>query len=217
MKKYIAFFLFLSLFFAFKGYGQQFNGGIIGGISASEISGDYLAGPNKLGAYAGAFANIYISDRSALQMEIDFVQKGSRKIPDAGDTIAGQTYDYKLVLNYINVPILYRYDWTKFISFEAGPSIGLLLDSYEMVNGWENDDVYGGDFNFFDFGIDLGMNFRFLMNWELNVRYSNTIFLTPVRPHAGNAQTFFNRGQLNEVLSFTLHYTMFARGRRWYE
>lgn len=217
MKKILLIILLLSLGFFSRVSAQQFNGGIIGGISASEISGDYLAGPNKLGAYAGAFANIYIADRSALQMEIDFVQKGSRKVPDANDTIAGATYDYKLVLNYINVPVLYRYDWTEFISVEAGPSIGLLLDSYEMVNGWEDDNVSGGDFNFLDLGVDVGLSFRFLLNWELNVRYSNTFFMTPVRPHAGNAQTFFNRGQLNEVLSFTLHYTMFARGKRWYE
>ncbi len=196
---------------------QQFNGGFLAGISASEISGDYLAGPNKLGIYAGAFANLYIAERSALQMEIDFVQKGSRKIPGANDTIPGATYDYKLVLNYINVPILYRYDWTPFVSVEVGPSIGFLLDSYEMVNGWEEEDIYGGPFNFLDPGIDLGVSLRFLMNWELNIRYSNTFFLSPVRAHAGNAQTFFNRGQLNEVLSFTLHYTLYARGKRWFE
>ncbi len=217
MKNFSLIILVLNLVFLSGVSAQQFNGGIIGGISASEIMGDQLHGPNKLGAYAGVFANIYITDRSALQMELDFVQKGSRKVPGAADTIPNQVYDYKLVLNYINVPFLYRYDWTKYISVEVGPSFSFLLNSYEMVNGWENDDVNGGDFNFLDFGIDVGASFRFLLNWELNVRYSNTFFLTPVRAHAGNTQTFFNRGQLNEVLSFTLHYTMFARGRRWFE
>jgi len=208
--------LFTVLLFS-KTYAQQFNGGLIGGINGSEISGDYLSGPNKLGSYFGAFANVYISQRKSLQMEMDFIQKGSRKVPGAGDTISGQVYDYKLVLNYISVPLLYKYDWTKNISFEGGPSFGFLLNSYEMSNGYVDDEVYGGDFNFLDFGLDLGMSFRFLLNWELNVRYSNTFFLTPVREHSGGATTWINKGQLNEVLSFTLHYTMFARGRRWYE
>ncbi|HPE86010.1 MAG: porin family protein [Bacteroidales bacterium] len=217
MKKILPLFIFFIVFYTYSVFSQQFNGGFVGGISASEVSGDYLSGPNKLGAYAGVFANIYIAERSSFQMEIDYVQKGSRKVPDASDTIPGLVYDYKLVLNYINIPLLYKYDWTNYLSFEAGPSVGLLLDSYEMSNGYINDEVYGGKFNFFDFGLDFGLSLRFLLNWELNVRYSNTVFLTPVRPHAGNAQTFLNRGQLNEVLSFTLHYTFFARGRRWFE
>ena len=51
----------LILFFCYGSKSQKFNGGIIGGISISQVSGDDLAGFNCLGLVFGGFSNIKIS------------------------------------------------------------------------------------------------------------------------------------------------------------
>ena len=88
----------LLIFVCFSLKSQQFNGGVLGGVSASQITGDELSGFNKAGLYLGSFVNFYLNRRTSIQMEIDYIQKGSRKNPnpDNNDFIT-----YKLNLNLL--------------------------------------------------------------------------------------------------------------------
>lgn len=195
----IKYVLLLSLTFASCTlFSQGFNGGVIAGLSTSEISGDFLNGPSKAGLYLGFFTNRYFSSSSSMQMEIDYVQKGSRKVPDSADIT-----DYKLRLHYIELHFYYKYDIQRF-TFEAGPSLGYLADSYEETDGWIIDDP----FNHLDFSINIGAYYAINDNLRFNIRYSNTAFI-PVRDNPSGHTPTLRRGQYNEVLSFTIHYTFF--------
>ena len=180
---------------------QQFNGGLILGISTSEISGDLVNGPSKVGIYSGVFVNRKFWKKSFFQLELNFVQKGSKKNPD---TINFNTYILRL--NYAEVHILYKNNFRKKLSFEIGPSFGYLLHQYEAADEMQ----LNVPFEKWDIGLDIGLIYAFTEKWKLDIRYFNTIFF-PVRKHASGATYFLNRGQYNEVLSFTMHYQFRTR------
>ncbi len=189
------------MFLGFALSAQDFHGGILGGLSASEISGDRLEGPNKAGFYLGAFVNRYFTHRSSIQMELDFIQKGSRENPDSSNAYQS----YLLRLNYIEMPVHYKYDFHEKGTLEAGLSLGVLIHQNEKVNDYEWW-VSGSDFDKIDLSFNIGAYFTIIKNLRINVRYSNSIL--PVRPHAGGATWRANKGQYNEVLSFVLFYEL---------
>ncbi len=179
---------------------QEFRGGVLGGLAASEISGDRLQGPNKAGFYLGAFVNRYISQRSSFQMELDFIQKGSRENPDS----ANNFQSYLLRLNYVELPVHYRYDFHERGTLETGLSLGVLIHSYEEANGYEW--VSGPEFNRTDLSFNIGAFYSITERLRINVRYSNSILA--VRPHSMGQTYRWNKGQYNEVLSFVLFYEL---------
>jgi hypothetical protein len=192
----------LLIFFVslFSLSAQDFNGGVLGGLAASEISGDRLQGPNKAGVYLGAFVNRYITPRSSFQMELDFIQKGSRENPDS----ANNYESYLLRLNYIELPVHYRYDFHERGTLEAGLSLGVLIHSYEEANGYEW--VSGPEFQRTDLSFNIGAFYTIMERLRINVRYSNSILA--VRPHSQGQTYRWNKGQYNEVLSFVLFYEL---------
>src|SRR5688572_11278489 len=92
-------------------FSQQFKAGLLGGIVTSQVDGDTYAGYNKAGLFGGAFVSKRISPESrwTALFEITYIQKGSRKVPhpDRGDYV-----DYKLKLDYAEVPLLLKYDFS---------------------------------------------------------------------------------------------------------
>ncbi len=182
--------------FTLVSFGQDFHGGVLFGVAGTEISGDRLSGPNKAGLYLGGFVNREFGERSSLQMELDFIQKGSRKNPDS------LSYDsYLLRLSYIEIPVHYRYEFVERASLEVGLSLGVLVHSYEERN---TIDPYSRPFNPLDLSFSFGLFYALTKKMKINVRYANSILA--VRPHS-NGQTYkWNRGQYNEVLSFVLFY-----------
>lgn len=177
---------------------QQFNGGLIIGLSATEISGDRLHGPNKAGIYAGAFVNRYITEKSSLQMELNFVQKGSRMNPDTTNNFE----QYLLRINYAELFLHYKWDFHPMFTLETGPSLGVLINSYEEADFM----ILDRPLKSFDLSGNIGLFYHFHRQWSFNIRYSNSILA--VRPHTFGQTYRWNRGQYNEVLSFTLHYKL---------
>lgn len=193
----IIIFVFFCLLFN-KLYSQKFDGGIQLGLSTSEISGDRLNGPSKAGLYVGAFTNLKISSRASLQLELNYVQKGSRKIPDSTDFTS-----YILRLNYIELPLFVKYNISSKISLETGPYIGFLIHHYEEQDYMEA--ISDPPFKKTDIGANIGLYYTLTKHLKANVRYSNTLFF-PVQKRGSGETYWLKKGRYNEVLSFTLHY-----------
>jgi hypothetical protein len=199
--RYFYFFAFNLIFTLLTvlamGQEQRFNGGVQAGVAAAEISGDRLEGPNKAGIYAGGFVNRYFTERSSLQMELNFIQKGSRKNPDTLDN----SNFYLLRLNYVELFLHYKWDFAKSFTLEAGPSFGVLINSYEEADGQI---LTEPPFNAGDLSGNIGLFYTFSQRLRFNIRYSNSILA--VRAHSSGETYKWNQGQYNEVLSFTFHY-----------
>lgn len=189
----------ILLVFSLSIYGQDFNGGVLGGINATQVFGDSFSGPNKAGLYLGVFVNRYFSKRSSIQLELDFIQKGSRKNPNSS---TGDYNSYLLKLNYIELPVLYKYDFAEKGTLEAGLTLGVLVNNYEEANG--STDVSGEEFNSLDFGADIGIYYTLVKNLRINLRISSSII--PIRPHSSGQTYRLNGGQYNQGIAFILYY-----------
>ena len=199
MKK-IFLFVFLSIS-VYVSHGQVFHGGLFLGIAASQISGDLLSGFNKPGLYGGGFANVYFSEKIALQLEMYYIQKGSRKVykQNAFDS-------YKLNLQYIEMALLFKWDFSRRFFFEMGPSIGVIM----KTTGVEKDG-YGlvpnpnrPAFNNTDLCGIVGLGVNIYDNFKINVRGENSII--PVRKPEVGTSWRLNRWQYNSTLTLSLIY-----------
>ena len=109
-------------------HAEGFEAGVRFGMCASQVDGDHLVGFNKAGLLGGITLSRAISERSSLNMEMIFIQKGSVKPTNTDDN----TY-YRMRLAYVEVPFLWRWSAGKRISFEAGPAFGVLVSSREEI------------------------------------------------------------------------------------
>jgi hypothetical protein len=181
---------------------QRFRSGIKAGISTSQVSGDNLSGFHKAGLMAGALIQRDVTEKLSYQIEMIYIQKGSRKAtkPDEGDN-----FFFLMKLNYLEVPLLLQYRKDRFI-YEAGLMFGRLIhSSVENESGLypslhpESRPFYKEELSA-GIGISYPLYNKIFMNW----RITNSIL--PVRNHQGNATYRFNRGQYNTVMQFTFNY-----------
>jgi hypothetical protein len=188
----------LALFVVQVQAQQRFRAGIKAGISTSQVSGDTYSGYNKAGFAGGGFVTGTFNEKWTGQFEILYIQKGSRHNgnPDKGD------YNYYfLQLDYVEVPLLFQYHQNKF-TYEAGPGIGFLVKQQETFNFQNLTGVR--PFNKNEVCINLGINYMIFDNLGISWRFSNSV--TSIRTHASGARRWYNPGELNDVLAFTLTY-----------
>lgn len=194
----VKFFIILtSIFLAGEIKAQVFNAGVGGGLNVSQVDGDGFSGYNKVGPAVGVFVNTFFSEFLAGQIEINYSAKGSR----FRTTIEEPRY-YRLALHYVEIPVLIKYCALSEIIIEAGLSGGYLFLAREEDEFGQMPDTR--DFRKTEFGAHMGTAYLFTDNISLGVRISYSII--PVRKHAGGGTYYFNRGQNNNVVSFTLHY-----------
>jgi hypothetical protein len=177
---------------------QRFHAGLTAGLSTSQVAGDELSGFNQAGLIAGAFANTAISDNFLLQMEMMYIQKGSKKpYQESNPTL------YIMRLNYIEVPVLFLWKINSRFVAEGGPAFGFLVFSEEK-------DEYGveegrPEFNKMDFSACIGLQYKLSDTWSFTTRFSNSF--VPIRGEAGGYSfLYFERGQYNTVLAFAFQY-----------
>lgn len=175
---------------------QNFNAGLSGGFTTSQISGDYLEGFDKLGAKFGAYVSYPLKKNMDLGVEAQFIQKGSKK-----PYIENSPQTYSFSLNYIELPVYLSYDYKENIAFEAGIAPSLLVSFEELENGY---DVLNSQPE--DFSLDYLMGLKYHINkfYGLNLRYCNSIL--PVRSSSLESSDTDNRGQYSSLFSLSFFY-----------
>lgn len=163
---------------------SRFYGGVRVGFTASQISGDDLAGFHKVGAHAGLYVNraVVPSGRLKLQLELDFTMKGSHS-----HTPKNQIADnfYSLTLGYVEMPLLVVWTagkwtlWGQLFQFdlEIGPVFGVNVFSREReANGL----IEGRPpFRWYEFSGLAGISLQVADHHSVNFRYGNSF--VPVR------------------------------------
>lgn len=210
MKKLCLLFLLLIPLLNIK--AQDFKAGPLGGLSVSQVDGDSFAGYQKLGVNVGAFVSRPLSKSWDIQLNIEYMQKGSRKTPNVEKN---EFDDYKIDLGYIQFPLVARYRYKDF-SFEGGLSIGALLHSDEYKDGQDLSELEGvPPFQTMEYATVLGFNYHFNDRIWINTRllysinriripYDGQIPIYDPRPHWLSRKP----GQYNNNLVFSLYYSI---------
>jgi len=162
-------------------YAQHFMVGLSAGPVVSDVQGmDTRDDDNdfyKVGISAGAFVNRKINRKNTLQLEINYVQKGTEQLPDS----TNNGY-FKLVLNYVEVPFIIRHRilfnprkkaYNNF-EWELGASGGYLFSTKFIDNGY-NLLLEPNSYNKTDVSILGGINYRFPNGFYFSARYSNSV------------------------------------------
>jgi len=190
-------------------HAQSFGGGFKTGIVASEVSGDNMGGPNKLGFFAAAFTSLPINKYAHLQAEVMYIQKGSRSRPNKYNDY----YDYRFALQYVEIPLLYvqnlaRFSDNKLLSktlINVGLSVSVLTQYQEKESGssllFKQNNYKPAELN-----LLLGLSYPLKENLYCILGYSNSI--TPIRPHASGETTWNNKGQYNSLWTIGLSYNI---------
>jgi hypothetical protein len=208
-------FVFCSLLFFFSktNFAQDVPEGVFSlkpsaGLNACQIHGDSYSGFNKAGVFAGFAVNAKMNKRASLEMGSYYSQKGARhkQNPEKGD------YSYYFVnLNYVDVPLTFHYFLNKDYFFTGGPSLALLINYKEIVNGSDYSGAY--PFSLTDVGINAGLGKKIREKFYVEVRSSNSI--SPIRSYGVLATKVFypnpiaqafNKGLYNNIITFILSY-----------
>ncbi|MBL7138388.1 MAG: PorT family protein, partial [Bacteroidales bacterium] len=195
-------------------FAQQFDGGILAGGVVSQVDGDNWAGFSKVGFLAGGFVNLELSPHSSLQLEMEYIQKGSRKPSYYQEN---DFHDYLLRLHYLEIPLLYQFTFLKRIQVEAGPAADVLLGYQEQVDGQEVPNDYpfrrvtlAGIVGASGY-ITKHLKATFRFNYSLlSIRHPQPV---EVRPTVWR-KILFEWGQYNNVMSLSVAYQFKGR-RNW--
>ncbi|MBT3621641.1 MAG: PorT family protein [Flavobacteriales bacterium] len=205
MKKKFALLLCCG-FLALSSQAQNFGGGVILGFSTSQVGGDNLAGFNKAGLLIGAYGNKSISELLSFQMEMTFIQKGSNN-PKMNDAEHSNYLKEDISCSYIEVPLLLQYHQSNKLKIEGGVQLAYLINGYYNDIDGEIPTYSVNPFIKYDFGLLLGIDYKYSENISLNTRLSNSILPIGAEDYDGvNSYNSSRKGKYNSVLSFAIHY-----------
>jgi hypothetical protein len=178
--------------------GQEFSAGVHFGMTATQVDGDQLEGFNKAGITGGLFVSRQLGEHAAMYFELMYIQKGSRKPLDKDDNSF-----YRMRLNYLEVPLLYRYKAGKKLGLQFGPAVGVLVFAQEDDQLGEV--RYAPPFKKMDYSLCGGLTYDISDHLLFDFRYSYS--LVPVRPFdVTRTYLYWESGQFNSVLQLTLDY-----------
>jgi hypothetical protein len=187
-------------------FPQTFHGGIMAGITASQVDGDSYAGFNKVGLQGGVYVNTMLVGRLGARMEIKYAARGARKPVSSDDTQV-----YQLTLHYIDLPVMLHYDIYRITRLELGIVPGYLFDKQGKDNGGRLPESFLVAFRKFDLGSLIGISLILSDRFSLNLRYSYSLLSIRDPDKAGGFYGWFGRilglnsGDYNNYLSFGLY------------
>jgi len=117
MKKNIFIILFICL--SISSFSQKFNGFLVFGLSASQIDGDTYGGYHKIGGTLGFDVTYALQNNWSFQTGIDYIGKGAAN--------SKTQYYYRVRLNYVQVPVLWNYYFSEYLSLTGGVNFSYLI------------------------------------------------------------------------------------------
>ena len=200
--------LLLLLVFSGNTYGQRIKGMAIAGGSLTQVEGDEIKGWSQFGFTGGLGAIVPFGKNNTWGFNIEtlFSQKGSFQKKQFDDD--SLTDEYRLRLNYIEIPLYFSYTDKDVLSFGAGGYWGYLVSSAEQEHsGYQKPYMDSVPFNVNDWGFLIDFKVRIWKHLHVNVRYSQSLGIIRERyypPLYGAAA--YTRKQYNQVLSLRAVY-----------
>lgn len=204
------------------GYSQRIKGSLIVGMNISQVDGDEIYGFNKVGMNLGAAAILPLGKNFSFTVETLFSQKGSSQgkqyeyTDSSGNLLTGQ---YKLKLDYLEVPFLFHYTDKDIISAGVGFSFGRLVSVKEYEHDTLNQftTLNSGTYNRNDYSVLVDLFFRIhkkIPRFKLNVRYSYSMRKIRTREFKDiYGEVTHSRDQFNNVFALRLIYVFNEKAR----
>lgn len=189
-------FLLTALLYNLTLFAQKFEAGFVGGFSASQISGDGLAGFDKGGARLGAYISYPLKNkRINFEVGMQYLQKGSKE-PSGERGIS----NYNMNLHYVEVPFTVNYSLKNGLLLETGVGAGILVNyTEENANGT----LLGESPNTLALDFLCGIQYQVFEQLKINVRYGNSI--TPIRKESVE-NSLENKDWYSSLVTFALMY-----------
>ena len=139
MKKKLLVFFTAALLVSLSSLGQGFHLGIKAGANGLKVDGLSFKDGFDYGYSLGGFAEINFSPKIGIQPEVVWNQTNFRTAEKFSDIYPQGTSDVKGSLNYLSIPLILNYRPVKFLSLQAGPQFGILLNKDQSLfeNGKE--------------------------------------------------------------------------------
>ncbi len=161
----------LSLFAALlitQAMMAQFHVGIKGGANITKVDGKSFSDQFRYGYHLGGFMEIRMGNKFVLQPEVLWNQYAT-KLDSNFKNVYEDVFDgnSNIKLNYLSIPIVINYKLIgSFLSLQAGPQFGILIDQNETLlqNG-------GNAFKKGDLSMLAGVQFKVGM-MRINGRYA---------------------------------------------
>ncbi len=141
---------FLSLFAAVllsQAIMAQFHLGVKAGANITKVDGKSFKDEFRYGYHLGGFAEIRLGNKLVLQPEVLFNQYATR-LDSNYKNVYEDVFDgnSNIKLNYLSVPVLLNYKLIgNFISLQAGPQFGVLIDQNKTLLQNGGNAFKGGD------------------------------------------------------------------------
>lgn len=117
----------------------------------------------RIGFHLGIISHNHLSDKIAIQPELQFSSQGTERENGAND------YNYKM--NYINLPVMFQYMFNNGFRVEAGPYVGVLVGAKDVYDDGTSDDAKD-DYKGVDAGLGLGLNYLTYSGFGVGGRYN---------------------------------------------
>jgi hypothetical protein len=145
--------------------------GIIAGVNFASLTGDNTNNQSSLtGFHAGAVVDIPFADGFSVQPGLVYSAQGAEYEDSEED---GISYDGKFKLDYLNVPLIVKYEVADGFTLEAGPQIGFNIsakDEYESPEDSGEEDIE--DFKSIDFAASVGLGYTMASGLNIGARYN---------------------------------------------
>lgn len=144
----------LSLFAALllsQAIMAQFHLGVKAGANVTKIQSKSFKDEFKYGYHLGGFAEVRLSDKFELQPEVLFNQYSTTvdsNFKNIYQNAVASSDQRNVKLNYLSVPILLNYKLIgSFLSLQAGPQFGVLINKNKTLLQNGGDAFKHGDFS----------------------------------------------------------------------
>lgn len=163
MKKTIL--LFVAAFFVMATYAQDpAKFGLKAGLNLSRLSlSNDVKTDFRTGFHFGGLSHIHLTPSFSLQPEVYFSTQGAEY--EAGNN------DMVEKLSYINIPVLFQYNFANGFRLQGGPQLGVLVDSEFEMNGVETN-TSSDNYNNVDFSIPVGLSYLGYSGFGIDLRYN---------------------------------------------
>jgi hypothetical protein len=115
----------------------QFDVGIKAGANINKVEGRTFKEEFNYGYHLGGFARIGLGEKWGIQPEVLFNQlqtKTSNNPSDIWENAGNDVVNRDVKLNYLSIPIVLNYKLIgNFLSLQAGPQFGILLNKDETL------------------------------------------------------------------------------------